>query len=499
MNKSKLNMTSCLSHYINTYIKTYNNIDDDVITYNNIKMLRGMYKSYDNSKLNDKKLNGFNITNQDLNKSPFEILNLKYNSVQSKLLSSDFKQYGSYLFNVSCGGGKTLLSIELIHRFKLRTLIISARSAVNDQWLTTLKRLYPSLTVMTRDVYTKKSRTSIPDILIVTPQYLTKYISDVDKYRDMFNDYKFDFIIYDEIHSLLSDEFSYVLALPFILKTKGMISHLPFMLGLTASLPAPRSEAYKLLVNIFGKPIHARSDIVNIPIYFHDLRDRFTDRGKYDINYKPYDYKEALDISLKLLDKNNIKPSVDYKLIILTHMIDESVYAIIKAVTYYNKAAVLIRESTTNDYVFYPNEIPDEYYEIEDLPPEDREDCDLDTVKSKNFAHKCKYQDVLNDVSIIVGTVSRLKEGFNCENITTGICTQFIYSITSRVQILGRIRRSSTNEDLNNHRRIFIVNSGVVPSNIKQPNRRGPIVVNYDFDLEDKLFKDENYIRLMNK
>lgn len=491
MNNNKFNVNS----YLSQYIRTYNNIDDDVMTYKNIKMLRGMYKSYNLDKINDKKLNGFNIINQELNKSPFDILNLKYNSVQSNLLTSDFKQYGSYLFNVSCGGGKTLLSVELIHRFKLRTLIISARSAVNDQWLTTLKRIYPTLTIMTRDVYTKKSKAT-PDVLIVTPQYLTKYINNVDKYRDMFNDYKFDFIIYDEIHSLLSGEFSYVLALPFILKIKGIISYLPYMLGLTASLPPPRSEAYKLLINIFGKPIYSKSDIINIPIYFHDLRDRFTDRGNYDINYKPYDYKEALDMSMKLLDKNNIKPSIDYKLIILTHMIDESVYAIIKAVTYYNKAAVLIRESTNDDYIFYPNEIPDEYYEIEDLPPEDREDCDLDTVKSKNFAHKCKYQNVLHEVSIIVGTVSRLKEGFNCENITTGICTQFIYSITSRVQILGRIRRSSTNENLNNHLRLFIVNSGVVPSNIKQPNRRGPITINYDFNLESELFKNENYIRL---
>jgi hypothetical protein len=104
-------------------------------------------------------------------------------------------------------------------------------------------------------------------------------------------------------------------------------------------------------------------------------------------------------------------------------------------------------------------------------------------------------QKALPQVAIIVGTYHRLKEGFNCKNIVYGICTKFIWSETSRVQILGRIRRSSDDEALNKHDRYFFVCSGRIPSNLFHHRPHEKIEVKYDLDFESQLFKNENYIR----
>ena len=479
----------------------------DVIVYKNIPMLRAKYKSYiDVSTIPDKEINKNYILNMELEKSPFEILGLIPNKVQQELLKSDFKKAGSYLFNISCGGGKTLVSVELIHRLKLKTLIISARSAVNDQWLNTIKKVYPTLNVMTRlDASTsKKSISNLQDIdiFIITPQYLSKYIEtyNTEASQNVLKEYNFDFIIYDEIHSLLSEKYSNVLALPIILKSLKILKRFPYMLGLTASLPSPKSEEYKLLNELFGKPITLTSEITRIPVDFIDWRDSISPavRRKFDSNYKPLTNQQALIKSLEYMFRHNIKPSINYKLIVISHSIDDSIYAAIATCLQFELPVVVVRAVNETDYIIYPDKIPDEYMSIldnESQSDEDKVEYTLAMAKELEFMEECKYSDVLNKVGVIVGTDARLKEGFNCENICLGICTQFIYSEVSRVQILGRIRRSSKDEKLNNHTRLFIVNSGVVPSNLKRPNRVGPIKIEYDFEREKELFNNENYRR----
>lgn len=491
---------------INTYILKLLDSKDplsnhDVYKFKDVPLLRGKLKNY--VTINNKKmLNGYNITNSAINLSPFDILHLKPNKVQLELLKLNFNN-GSYLFNISCGGGKTLVSVELIHRLKLKTLIISARSAVNDQWLNTLKKVYPTLNICSRiDASKKKDNLDQIDIYIVTPQYLSKFVEDFKSQSSMniLKNYKFDFIIYDEIHSLLSDKYSNVLILPFVLKFMKVINYLPLMLGLTASLPAQSTQEYKLLNTIFGKPITLSSEITKIPVDYVDFRDLKTEqeRKKFDVNYVPLTSEQALMKSLEFMNEQQIKPSIEFKLIIITHTIDESMYAAMTACSWFNIPTLLIRSVDESDYFIMPDKIPDEYQEMESINPEDRLECTLDTAKELNFMIECKYTDYLNQTGIIVGTDARLKEGFNCENICFGICTKFIYSDVSRVQILGRIRRSSKSEKLNNHSRLFIVNSGRIKSNLKEPGRirmKAPIKITYDVKREKELFDAENYIK----
>ena len=502
MSKSEFNAMRYLKSYI---VKSAKQLSpevalkcNDVLVYRDIPMLRAKFKDYDQP-VSNKEVNGFVMTS-DVSHSPFDILGLTPNTAQQTLLESDFTTGGSYLFNMSCGGGKTLAGIELIHRLGVKTLIVSARCAVNDQWVATLKRVYPKLNINTRISISKYGVPKNTDIFIITPQYLSKFIinnGSVES-RAVLSDFKFDFIIYDEVHALLADKFASVLVLPMVLKSLKVIKRLPYMLGLTASLPAPITEEYALLKNLFGNPVIVQSQITRIPVRFMDFRDTIPARvrKRYDENYEPLSAKEVIDKSLAYMLDHHIKPSVEYKLIIMTHLIDDTVYAAVQSSLAFQSPVVIVRANSESDYYFTPDEIPDDYRDVDEMSPEDRTPFTLDDAKDLEFMHTCDYPDVLGQVAIIVGTDARLKEGFNCHNLCYGICTQFLYSDTTRVQILGRIRRSSTDAKLNAHERLFIVNSGVVPSNIRQPRRVGPPQLMYDFNREEKLFKAENYIRI---
>lgn len=421
-------------------------------------------------------------------------------NIQKRIIDSipEFIKYGSLCFKSSCGGGKTLAGVRLIYEFKVKTIIICSRNAVNDQWKNTLRSLYPD------DLNIKLQYPDKADILICTPQFLIKRIDELDEsikkgeVSDFFKSFKFNFWIFDELHSLLSDEFSRVIELPYKLVNLGISDRLPYMLGLTASLPNPKTPKYQFLVSYFGFPIPVDSEITSKPVYFLDFRDLVPEnyRKKFDVNYQPLSSDEAVLKSLELFNQHNIKPSIDYKLIIMTHEINQSVFAAIESSIHFQLPVLLIRDIASTDYYIEPKQIPACFYSYAELSDEDKPEFTLDELKSMDFAEECKYQNKLQNVAIIVGTVSRLKEGFNCENIVYGICSLFEWSDTARIQILGRIRRSSNNFDLNKHIRLFIVNSGRIPSNLKNPHRRGPISLLYDLEREAKLFKKENYIRI---
>ena len=453
--------------------------------------------------------------------------------IQQKIIDSipDFKKYGSLCFKSSCGGGKTLAGIRLIYEFKVRTIIICSRNAVNDQWKNTLRGLYDN------SILKVKLQNPInADVMICTPQFLINRINELDqalkavkvdserseqreqrecsesttkpkkkaKTKDkpdileFFKAFKFDFWIFDELHSLLSDEFSQVIELPFKLVNCGLSDHLPYMLGLTASLPSPKTAKYQFLTSYFGFPIPVDSEITKKPVHFIDFRDLIPEnyRKKFDSNYQPLTSDEAVLKALDLFNQHDIKPSIPFKLIIMTHKIDQSVFAAIEACIQFQLPTLLIRDISSSDYFIDPKQIPPCYYSYSELSDEDKPEFTMKELKEMDFAQECKYQSMLEQAAIIVGTVSRLKEGFNCENIVYGICSLFEWSDTARIQILGRIRRNSNDPDLNKHIRLFVVNSGRIPSNIKNPHRRGPITLLYDLEREQKLFKKENYVRI---
>lgn len=500
MNKNNTIFT-ILKRYYNKYSKNENCLSEsDIFNNGKIILMRGEYKSYSNCnkkllQTNPKKINGYTVS--EFNRNPLEQFN-SLSILQEYIVKNidNFLYEGFSCFTASCGDGKTMAAIYLMHVLGLKTLIISSRNAVNDQWKKELQNLYPNLNIGTRIDEDKKKEININhDVMICTPQYLLPKIQNAKENKNFLKELKFDLIIYDEIHSLLSDQFSLVLALPFLLKMNGFIKHLPYMLGLTASLPHPTSIDYKIIKVIFGEPIIFNSKITNIPVYYLDHRDLVTNRGFCDLNYVALTDKEAFEYYSDLMLEKNLLPSIEYKTIIITGSIDSSIYAGINACIKFDIPVLIMRANNERSIYLTPETIPDFYRDTEEQS--EKPEFTYNEIKqTKTIKYIQDYTTVLNKVGIIIGTYHRLKEGFNCKNIVYGICTSFIWSETSRVQILGRIRRNSDNPDLNKHRRIFFVNSGRIPSNFftKLPHQK--IETTYNEEYEKELFKKENYIKI---
>lgn len=528
----KINITinSLVKTYFKRSIKDLNPLDNFDVFYDKTTKfcsLRGEYKSFKNADKNllqehPKKINGF--TCDKFNKNPLESFN-SLSNLQEYIVnnSNDFLWQGFQCLTASCGDGKTMSAIYLMHILKVKTLIISNRNAVNDQWESELKNLYPDLNIVSRiepdpkdkknnsqkenlEKTVKKTKRSTKkinktiqnediDVMICTPQYIVPKLLQFKSNKEFFKNFNFDLIIYDEIHSLLSEQFSMALALPFVLKMNNYITYLPYMLSLTASLPNTTEKEYKIIKTIFGEPIKFESKITSIPVYYTDYRDMVPNRNKFDTNYIAMDDRQASDYYIDLMISKEILPSIDFKLIIMTSTIDSTIYSGINSCIKFNLPVLIIRANNEPSIYLTPDKIPDIYRDLEEqseLP-----EYTLEEVKSREGITLYKnYKEALDKSAIIVGTYHRLKEGFNCKNIVYGIITKFIWSETSRVQILGRIRRSSENEQLNKHRRIFMVSSGRIPSNVGHRQPYEKLEIKYNQKYEDDLFKKENYIKI---
>lgn len=427
-----------------------------------------------------------------------------------QMLDGEFPRRGSVAVNASCGSGKTFAGIYCIYKFQCKTLIISTRNAVIDQWVRTIEQMYPGIKIWSSEKKGRKSKIPLPDydIWITTPQYLNAKGRIVDKDFNL----KPSLIIYDEIHTMLSEtskkgehdkEFLNVLKFPFIRCLNKDWDELPYMLGLSATYPKDN----KLIERIFGVPKHIKCSITKIGIEVWDTRDYIQKRGRCDMNYSPYSQQEALvyflmhipfmrDGTRIKVQPKTLKPKIPpmefdpieitpkFKGLVVTKNINESVWAALFVHKILHANVLLIR---TNDVASY-------YFSME-KPVMDRvsQDVTYDDLSKFEWGTPCKYTEHIEEAEVIVSTTSRLKEGFSVRNLTWGICCQFMYSVPSRVQLLGRIRRSSEDEELNKRRRVFYVNSGIVPSDLYIGKRkRSNPEPTYDWEFERELFEREN-------
>ena len=577
-------------------------------------------------------------------KSPFELLNLTHQTDIQQMVqkyAKVFKYYCTFAFSASCGAGKTLAGIYLMHYFGVKTLIVSSRSAINDQWEAILKSLYPELKIKT--IHNKKLEN--PDVYIYSPQYL---VQDLNKMPSDVN-----FIIYDEIHSIVSDKFGTCVEEPMKWIQKRIRRTMPYMLALSGTYPKQST----IIRKIFGEHIPTKSSITDIPVYVYDyhveavneiikdLRHIFSDEGHkcrsktaldvytktkdiklpikdlsmlenktligIDERYKPLDDYEFIDYILpKMTSVYGIDLTPKFRGFVITNTIDSSVYAAVKIANMFNVNVLLMRAVGEPSYIIKPgyesieasairetqellgneDDIVDETSRVhrkdkvfralsfndgvdssagddsEDTTSEQSFELDLDDSDEGCFSTKVKTssapksasknksksntkpisknntpqngveeQDIEgerqkytqaylpthyakvntsniplikilddNNISVVCGCIARLKEGISVENAVWGICTKFIYSTIARTQILGRVRRTSKNPEISNHKRIFIVNSSdantnqhmLMASARKLHKQFNPAMVKtlYDFDYEAEVFARENYV-----
>ena len=410
---------------------------------------------------------------------------------------------GSFALSCSCGSGKTLAGIYALHKLGKQTLIISYRSAINTQWRNTIERIYKDENVVlkTKDgifkntVKDNKLSDDDVDIFIYTPQYLLHNPSSFPA--------NIGLIIYDEIHSILSDEYSCAIKMPLYNCIKKITPELPYMIGLSATFPCKTDKAYTVIRKLFGDPVCSKSAIVNIPVHVCDNRDIIKANLRkdtiYDTNYKahavqPSDFIDSIlkhenKVFNKFIEPTIVKQSGKYCGFVIMEQINESIYAWIRFYRQYGKRCVLIREESEGYYIL-KGRIPDDIIKL------------ATTIsfpylkKHEKFSEFCERVDTLEGNDILFGTYCRLKEGISVQTAVWGICAKYIWSVQARIQILGRIRRLSDNPELNAYPRYFIVNSGVIPSNIyaHRKNRHIPLKLLYDLDDEKERYKNENYI-----
>lgn len=494
----------------------------DIVAAKDGRYLRANYAGHHQDKTPitsvPKRVNGFKLSTTELEDPLLRFE--KPNEVQIKMIEQveRLSAKGSFCLNAACGSGKTIAGLSIIKRLGCKTLIISARNAVNDQWKCEIKKYFPQLRIS--DDRLPKKGDNI-DIYIFTPQYLTNHISVEDlQYL------KVDLIIYDELHSLLSNKFSKTLALGMFMKLNKLIDYLPYMVGLTATIPQQDTKHYLKIVRIFGLPMKTNDTIRSIPVKYLDVRNIFQNslRGIFDQNYNALNDFNAIDVLLEYVYRNKNKQfisnfgslgnsslkykstkdikhitdfdfsnriTIDNKFLIITGSIASSVYGALKACEKFKTNVLLIRSASEIDIYIKYEDLKNSKYQYDQSITLD--EFKKDIKDGLVVAEFCQYQSKLSETTIICGTYHRLLEGFNCPNITDGICTKFIWSPLARVQLLGRIRRSRSSDKENPLVRQFIVNSGVIPSNLKMPRRIGRPRITYDKTFENTLFGLENY------
>lgn len=449
-------------------------------------------------------------------KNPLVLAGVRDATPVQKLLMNDlinnaFEKYGSLAYQASCGSGKTYCGLLAIYRKRVKTLIISTRSAVIDQWKKTINAIYPDLRIYVGGTKVKKNENiNDYDIWVLTPQFLN--IGN----RILDFEIKPGLIIYDEIHSMLSQlnytpgasrdkhiaEFANVLKLPFLQAPKW--GELPYLLSLSATYPK------ESIVEIIFGPVRAttKDPITNIPISIFDLRRECDKRGKLDRNWeKPSENDIVRTFAFGLFDQSVrdralvkdpgvgaytraivahsqlITPSIKFKGIVMTHSIDSSVWATLFLHKSFNVSVLLLR--TSDEFSFF----------LEKGKNLDFQFSDGVELKDLTIGEKSKdYSSFIEKSEIIVSTYQRVKEGFSIPELVWGICTEFVWNPLTRVQIAGRIRRSSDNEDLNKYpRRLYVCSSGI-PNDLYVALKlhREPKIT-YDQEFEDELFRRENY------
>ena len=451
------------------------------------------------------------IQKQLILSDPFQSLskNEPQTILQNKLDNKLFERFQFITLSAPCAAGKTLMGLQIIHYLGLKTLIISCRTSIKEQWEKEIKRIWPNVKVNVQSSETKKNKTERIDktndfdIFIVSPQWLSLRLDSFSKNEnDSFKNENekslkrnekdllriiienVNLIIFDEIHSMCGDSFSKSLNI------FRLFNHYIYMCGLSATFPKLDTDDGKLLYSIFGSPIQLSSKaIVSRNVYVYDFRDKCETRGHLDQYWNGLSVRQVIKRvcegiegipKLETFDKN-------HKFLCVCEEVQESFKCANMILHYFeslglNRKIVIVRESTKGSFI-----VPIEF--IKNHPKEFNEN---DITKECEMISISEIDN--SDTVGVFGCNARLREGINIKTLIFGISTNFNYSIAFRIQILGRIRR--TDEDI---KRFFIVNSGKDPNDSKYWNRqliKKPTKITYSFDYENQQFERNGIYRI---
>jgi superfamily II DNA or RNA helicase len=298
------------------------------------------------------------------------------------------------IISVPCGFGKTIMAVYIACHFKKKTLFVSHKDFLNQQFLESVKQFVPNAKI--GKIKQSKVDTENKEFVIASLQSLAMREYDINIFKE------FGLVIIDEVHHMGAEVFSK--AFQYMNASK--------ILGLSATLNR-KDGLRKVFENFIGKSVykHVNNEIINVNVEMHKYFDTNID---YCNNLLLWNGKPNLAAMI-----NNICNYEKRSLFIYD--------TIIKILENENKRKILILSERRNQLKYFEKLFDKTDYSV-------------------GYYIGGLSQDVLDISSkkqIILATYQMAAEGMNIPTLNTVI---FASPISDIQQAIGRILREKPNE-----------------------------------------------------
>lgn len=294
------------------------------------------------------------------------------------------------IISVPCGFGKTIMAIYIACHFKKKTMFVSHKDFLNQQFISTLKMFVPEATVGL--IKQKKVDIRNKDIVIASLQSLA--LREYDS--EIFN--QFGLVIFDECHHVSSEVFSRAL----------QKMNIPITLGLSATLNR-KDGLRKVFEWYLGKSVYRNKSKDSIDMIIQMHKYYVTDSSYSEVKQM---FNGKFNTPSMVNNICNYKPRTLY--------IIETIKQILKKEP--NRKILILSERR--------NQLKD----IEDLIIENK----ISDVGYYVGGMSMKDLDLSSEKQIILATYQMSSEGLNIPTLNTVI---FASPISDIQQSIGRILR----------------------------------------------------------
>lgn len=304
---------------------------------------------------------------------------------------------GGGIIAAGCAVGKTVMSIYLISKLKLKTLVLVNAEHLMDQWVERIEEFMPNCRIGT--IQGKVCDVVDKDVVLG----MIHTICNTNKQFPSYAFKGFGFVIADECHHLGASTFSQTL------KRTGF----KYTLGLSAT-PNRKDGLQNVFKNFLGDIIY-KSAIVKDDAVLTRIYNYNNDDGKYNkvvLNIRKKPNNAAIITNIIKCIKRNI-----------------FIYNIIKPLLDEGRQILILTERVDHAKWFEERILSEE----------------LCTVGLYIASNKKNLKDAKN-ARIIVGTYLMIKEGFDCKRLDTLIMSTPTSDIE---QTTGRILRIETKKRVN--------------------------------------------------
>jgi superfamily II DNA or RNA helicase len=310
-----------------------------------------------------------------------------------KAAEDPLKQGG--IISVPCGFGKTIMAIYITCYFKKKTMFVSHKDFLNQQFISTLKLFVPEATVGI--IKQKKVDIRNKDVVIASLQSLAMRDYDPEIFKE------FGLVIFDECHHISSEVFSRAL----------QKMNIPITLGLSATLNR-KDGLRKVFEWYLGKSVykHKNNNDINMSINIHKY---YETNSEYSEVRQMYNGKPNMVAMINNIC--NYKPRTLYIIDIIKKILEKEP----------NRKLLILSERRNQlkdiEELIISNKISDVGYYVGGMS---MKDLDLSAEKQ-----------------IILATYQMSSEGLNIPTLNTVI---FASPISDIQQSIGRILREKKEE-----------------------------------------------------